>query len=138
MDDAMWVTVARSALAALADGARTLEGSSAYEHVLIDFDEAAPRWYGAIEHLALKEPAALVELAERATERVERDGLRRALILAELLDAWELDHADRLTDALTPPHTSGPMSAAPVHSWLTPALEGCGSHWGFRDDRSGS
>lgn len=93
MNDATWVTLARSALAALADGARTLGGSSAYEHVLIDFDEAAPRWYGAIEQLALKEPAALVELAEQATERVEMDGLRCELILAKLLDAWELDHA---------------------------------------------
>jgi hypothetical protein len=92
MNDAIWVTVARSALAALADGARTLEGSSAYEHVLIDFDEAVSRWYDTIEPLALKEPAARVELAEQATERVEMNGLRRELILAELLDAWELDH----------------------------------------------
>jgi hypothetical protein len=75
MHDANWVIFARSAIAGLADGARTL-ASSAYEHVLIDFDEAAPRWYGAIEQLALKEPAALVELAEQATERVEMDGLR--------------------------------------------------------------
>lgn len=93
MNDANWAILARSAIAGLADGARTLAASSAYEHVLIDFDEAAPPWYGAIEQLALKEPAALVEMAEQATERVEMDGLRRELILAKLFDACELDHA---------------------------------------------
>jgi hypothetical protein len=93
MNDAIWVTVARSAVAALADGARTLDGSSAYEHVLIDFDEAAPRWYGAIEQLAIRESCALARLAETAMERVEMDGLLRELILAKLMDGWELDHA---------------------------------------------
>lgn len=92
MDDAFWVTEARSYLAALADNALTFEGSVAYEQVLLEFDVRVPRICGHTESVATTDPAVLFAAADQAIDCVDADRFDMEMVYARLDDAWELDH----------------------------------------------
>lgn len=88
---------ARSYLAALADTARTVEGSIAYERVLLQLDlvhnDQAPA------HQTLSRILPTAELCRLAVTSIEAlvghgvDALDVELVIAALIDAFEIDHA---------------------------------------------
>jgi hypothetical protein len=86
---------ARSYLAALADTARTVPGSIAYERVLLQLDLVHGDQAPAHEDLPSALPAALVyRLALETIEDLVRhgiDALQIELILAALIEAHETD-----------------------------------------------
>lgn len=92
---ALALSEARSHLAALADGASTVEASSAYEHVLIELDRIHGDQSPAIEPepiptgrdlLAVAASMAIDLLVEHGV-----DELHVELLLAMLDDAFDLD-----------------------------------------------
>lgn len=92
---AITLAEARSYIAALADTARTVEGSIAYERVLLQLDlvhgDQAPAHEELPHSLA---PDLLYRLAVRATQDLVRhgvDALQIELVLASLPDAREAD-----------------------------------------------
>lgn len=94
---AVTLAEARSYLAALADTARTVEGSIAYERVLIQLDLVHHDQAPAHTDLPRTLPAELLyRCAVKTIEDLERhgvDALQIELILAELIDARETDTA---------------------------------------------
>ena len=110
MDDAFWVTAARSYLAALADNALTFEGSVAYEQVLLEFDVRVPRIYGHTEPVATTDPAELFAAANQAIDCVDADRFDMEMVFARLDDAWELDHRPNAA-CVTPHQQGGPTTA---------------------------
>ncbi len=95
IDHAIALTEARSHVAALADRARSVEASSAYEHVLLELDwlhdDAAP----ALDTTGLPhDRGMLLAVATAAIEGLIGhgiDALRIELVLAALDGAWDLD-----------------------------------------------
>lgn len=92
---AVTLAEARSYLAALADTARTVEGSIAYERVLLQLDlvhgDQSPPHEDLPHTLS---PDLLYRLAVKAIEELVRhgvDALQIELVLAALLDARETD-----------------------------------------------
>lgn len=92
---AVTLAEARSYLAALADTARTVEGSIAYERALLQLDLVHGDQSPAHEDLPHALPTDLLyRLAVRAIEELVRhgvDSLQVELVLAALLDARETD-----------------------------------------------
>jgi len=86
---------ARSYVAALADRARTIESSSAYERVLLEIDRVHGDDCPALDTEDLADDHdILLALASNAIERLEHcgvDPLSVELILAMLVDAHDLD-----------------------------------------------
>lgn len=92
---AITLAEARSYLAALADTARTVEGSIAYERVLLQLDlvhgDQAPAYEELPHSLAAN---LLYRLAVKAIQDLVRhgvDALQVELVLAALLDARDTD-----------------------------------------------
>ena len=92
---AITVAEARSYIAALADQARTVEASSAYERALIELDwihgDDAPALYPVD---STDDPDILLSIAVSAVEQLADygvDALHIELLLASLADARALD-----------------------------------------------
>ncbi|WP_459982125.1 hypothetical protein [Nocardioides sp. AN3] len=96
----MTLVQARSTIAALADHARTIEGSSAYEHVLIGLDHLHADLAPALEVDGLTEdPDVLYAVAMSAVEELPDHGVDRLeveLLLVMLADARATDGAESL------------------------------------------
>jgi hypothetical protein len=88
---------ARSCLAALADGARTVEVSSAYERVLIEIDRVHGDDSPALDATGLTtDSAVLYAIATSAVEELVEHGvdeLHVELILTMLIETRDLDGA---------------------------------------------
>ena len=92
---AVTLTEARSYLAALADRARTIEASSAYERALLELDWIHGDDVPALDTDGLTDdPDVLMAVATSAIEQLavyDVDALRIELLLAALDDARALD-----------------------------------------------
>ena len=95
IDHAIALTEARSHVAALADRARSVEASSAYEHVLLELDWLHDDAVPALDTTGLPhDRGMLLAVATAAIERLIGhgiDALRIELVLAALDGAWDLD-----------------------------------------------
>ena len=95
IDHAIALTEARSHVAALADRARSVEASSAYEHVLLELDWLHDDDVPALDTTGLPHDRGM--LLAGATAAIEGlighgiDALRIELVLAALDGAWDLD-----------------------------------------------
>lgn len=92
---ALTLVQARSYVAALADGARTIEASSAYEHVLIELDRLHDDQSPALDTDGLSDNHdVLFAAATAAIEDLQDhgiDALDIELLLARLDEARQLD-----------------------------------------------
>jgi hypothetical protein len=95
IDHAIALTEARSHVAALADRARSVEASSAYEHVLFELDWLHDDDVPALDTTGLPhDRGMLLAVATAAIEGLIGhgiDALRIELVLAALDGAWDLD-----------------------------------------------